>query len=111
MVKLLSGKLPEYKVFQLFGLAFLITVLNHVFDLITVLPIFLGYVLKYILVTCLVMLFGFIAGWFCRSNFFMAFIYVAIVFIVAYALDMVVTQKDVNYINARIKEREEENNE
>ena len=85
MVKLLSGKLPEYKVFQLFGLAFLITVLNHVFD--------------------------FIAGWFCRSNFFIALIYVAIVFIVAYALDMVVTQKDVNYINARIKEREEENNE
>lgn len=51
-------------------------------------------------------LFRFIAGWFYRSNFWMAFIYVAIVFIVVYFLDMFATQKDVAYINEKIKERD-----
>lgn len=93
-------------VFQLFGLSFLIAVVNNVYDNITSLPILYSYFIKYILVTCLVLLFGFIAGWFYRSNFWMAFIYVAIIFIVAYFLEMFVTQKDVAYINEKIKERD-----
>lgn len=93
-------------VFQLFGLSFLIAVVNNVYDNITSLPILYSYFIKYILVTCLVLLFGFIAGWFYRSNFWMAFIYVAIIFTVAYFLDMFVTQKDVAYINEKIKERD-----
>ncbi|MGN0395978.1 MAG: hypothetical protein ACI4EF_11490 [Coprococcus sp.] len=93
-------------VFQLFGLSFMLAVVNNVYDNIIFLPILYSYVVKYILVTCLVIMFGFIVGWFYRSNFWMAFIYVAIVFIVAYFLDMFVTQKDVAYINAKIKERD-----
>lgn len=93
-------------VFQLFGLAFMLAVVNNVYDNITSLPVLYSYLVKYILVTCLVIMFGFIAGWFYRSNFWMAFIYVAVVFIVAYSLDMFVTQKDVAYINEKIKERD-----
>ena len=84
----------------------MLAVVNNVYDNITSLPILYSYLVKYILVTCLVIMFGFIAGWFYRSNFWMAFIYVAVVFIVAYSLDMFVTQKDVAYINEKIKERD-----
>lgn len=93
-------------VFQLFGLSFMLAVVNNVYDNITSLPILYSYLVKYLLVTCLVIMFGFIVGWFYRSNFWMAFIYVAIVFIVAYFLDMFVTQKDVAFINEKIKERD-----
>lgn len=93
-------------VFQLFGLSFMLAVVNHVYDNMISLPIVYSYLGKYILVSCMVTLFGFIVGWFYRSNFWMAFIYVAIVFIVVYFLDMFATQKDVAYINEKIKERD-----
>lgn len=93
-------------VFQLFGLSFMLAVVNHVYDNMISLPIVYNYLGKYILVSCMVTLFGFIVGWFYRSNFWMAFIYVAIVFIVVYFLDMFATQKDVAYINEKIKERD-----
>ena len=51
------------------------------------------------------MLFGFIAGWFFASNFWMAFIYVGIVYIGAYLLDTVKIKKDIEFINSKIKER------
>lgn len=93
-------------VFELFGLSFLLTVVIHAFDSMVSLPILYSYLVKYLLVTCVVLVFGFIVGWFYRSNFWMVFLYVAIVFVVAYFLDMLVTQRDVEYINERLKERE-----
>lgn len=93
-------------VFELFGLSFLLTVVIHAFDSMVSLPILYSYLVKYLLVTCVVLVFGFIAGWFYRSNFWMVFLHVAIVFVVAYFLDMLVTQRDVEYINERLKERE-----
>lgn len=92
-------------VFQLFGLSLILSVVNHVFDTITSLSIIYSYLVKYILVTCLVIMYGFIAGWFYRTNFWMAFIYVAIVFVFAYFLELFETKKDIDYINEKIKER------
>ena len=46
-----------------------------------------------------VMLFGFIVGWFYPSNFWMAAIYVAIVYVLAYLIDSFQTKKDVAFIN------------
>lgn len=96
-------------VFQLFGLSFILSIVNNVFDDIVSLPILYSNLVKYIVVTCMVILFGFIVGWFCRSNFWNAFIYVAIVFIMAYFLDIFVTEKDVTYINQKIRERDNRN--
>lgn len=100
------GVTAEIKlVLELFALSFIISVVNFLIDEITSLPIWGSYILKYVVVTAIVMLFGFIAGWFFVSNFWMAFIYVGIVFIAAYLLDAIKIKKDIEFINSRIKER------
>lgn len=92
-------------VLELFGLSFIVSVVNFLLDEITTLPIWGSYILKYFVVTAIVMLFGFIAGWFFVSNFWMAFIYVGIVFAAAYLLDTIKIKKDIEFINSKIKER------
>ena len=52
------------------------------------------------------MLFGFIAGWFFPSNFWMAFIYVGIVLALAFATDAFRVNKDIGFINEHIREKE-----
>lgn len=100
------GVTAEIKlVLELFALSFIISVVNFLLDEITSLPLWGSYILKYVVVTAIVMLFGFIAGWFFASNFWMAFIYVGIVFIAAYLLDAIKIKKDIEFINSRIKER------
>ncbi len=89
-------------VLSLFGLSFIISLANYFMDEYVTLPILTGYVVKYILATGIVMLFGFIAGWFYKSNFWMAFIYVGIVLVLAYLVDAVKTKQDIDYINSRI---------
>ena len=92
-------------VLELFGLSVIISVVNYLLDEFVSLPIIGSYILRYFAVTGIVMLFGFIAGWFYRSNFWMAFIYVGIVFVLAYLLDAVKIKRDVDFINRKIKER------
>ena len=89
-------------VLSLFGLSFIISLANYFMDEYVTLPILTGYVVKYILATGVVMLFGFIAGWFYKSNFWMAFIYVGIVLVLAYLVDAIKTKQDIDYINSRI---------
>jgi len=100
------GVTAEIKlVLELFALSFIISVVNYLLDELTSLPIWGSYILKYVVVTAIVMLFGFIAGWFFASNFWMAFIYVGIVYIGAYLLDTIKIKKDIEFINSKIKER------
>ena len=100
------GVTDEIKlVLELFGLSFIIAVVNYLLDEFVSLPIIGSYILRYFAVTGIVMLFGFIAGWFFKSNFWMAFIYVGIVFVLAYLLDAIKIKKDVDFINRKIKER------
>ena len=98
------GMTDEIKlVLQLFILSFVIAFANYFLDEYTALPILGSYVVKYIVATAVVMLFGFIVGWFYRSNFWMAFIYVGIVLILAYFLDSIRVKKDIEYINDHIR--------
>ena len=90
-------------VLLLFALALIITVVNYLFDEYLNLSIIASYVIKYFVFTWIVMLFGFIAGWFFPSNFWMAFIYVGIVLILAYAVDAFKVNRDIDYINEHIK--------
>ncbi len=89
-------------VLKLFALAFIISATNHLFDEYVSLPITTSYVAKYFLMTGIVMLFGFIAGWFYVSNFLMAFVYVGIVLVLAYSIDSFRVKKDIEYINSHI---------
>lgn len=101
-----SGVTDEIKlVLQLFALAFLISAFNYLLDEYVSLSIIISYIVKYFAITAIVMLFGFIAGWFYPANFWMAFIYVGVVLILAYFIDDLRIKKDISYINKRIREQ------
>lgn len=98
-----SGVTAEISlVLALFGLALMLTVVNFLLDEFLSLSIAVNYIVKYFLFTGIVMLFGFIVGWFYRSNFWMAFIYVGVVLVLAYIIDAFKVQKDIDYINEHI---------
>ena len=96
-------------VLKLFLLAFILSVTNYFFDEYIYLSIVMTYVVKYLAITGIVMLFGFIAGWFYPSNFWMAFIYVGIVLALAYSIDSFRVKKDIAFINTRIADRASKN--
>ncbi len=100
------GMTDEIKlVICLFGLSFVISLANYFIDEYTTLPILKCYAVKYVSASGIVMLFGFIAGWFYKSNFWMAFIYVGIVLVMAYFVDAVRTRRDIEFINSKIKSK------
>ena len=92
-------------VLKLFGLAFIISFANFLFDEYISLSIAVSYVIKYFAITGIVMLYGFIVGWFYPSNFWMAFIYVGVVLVLAYFIDSFKVKKDIAYINTQIAGR------
>ena len=95
-------------VLKLFGLAFIIAVANFLFDEFLNLSIVVTYIIKYFAITGIVMLYGFIVGWFYPSNFWMAFIYVGVVLVLAYFIDSFKVKKDIKYINSKIADRSNE---
>ena len=90
-------------VIYLFCLSFMISAVNYFLDEFTTLPILGTYLVKYLLATGIVMLFGFIVGWFYGNNFYMAFIYVGIVLLLLYFIDEFKTKRDIEFINSKIK--------
>ena len=84
----------------------MVSVVNSLFDEYLNIPIAASYIIKYFVFTAVVMLFGFIAGWFFPSNFWMAFIYVGIVLVLAFAVDAFKVRRDIDYINERIGKTE-----
>lgn len=92
-------------VIYLFSLSLIISCANCFLDEFTSLSILGSYAVKYLLATGIVMLFGFVAGWFYRSNFYMAFIYVGIVFVMLYLIDAFKIKRDIEFINSRIKSK------
>lgn len=90
-------------VLLLFGLALIITVINFLFDEFLNLSIVASYIIKYFVFTGVVMLYGFIAGWFFPSNFWMAFIYVGVVLVLAFVIDAFTVKRDISYINEHIR--------
>lgn len=100
-----SGITDEIRlVLMLFGLAFIISIVNYLLDEYLTLSILVSYIVKYFVITGLVMIFGFIVGWFYPSNFWMAFIYVGIVLVLAYFLDSIRVKKDIEFINDHIRD-------
>ena len=90
-------------VLALFALALIITGVNYLFDEFFSLSIVVSYIIKYFVFSGIVMLFGFIVGWFFPSNFWMAFIYVGVVLALAFVIDAFTVKRDIGYINEHIK--------
>ena len=100
------GMTDEIKlVLELFGLSFIISLGNYFLDEYLSLPMIGSYAVKYAAATATVMLFGFIVGWFYRSNFWMAFIYVGIVIVLAYFIDAFKIRRDIDIINTEIRKK------
>ena len=90
-------------VLALFALALIITGVNYLFDEFLSLSIVVSYIIKYFIFSGIVMLFGFIVGWFFPSNFWMAFIYVGVVLALAFVIDAFTVKRDIGYINEHIR--------
>lgn len=64
-------------------------------------------VVEYIGVLILVGAFGYAAGWFTPSSLWMVFCYVTPVYVIGYFLDLARTRRDLELINAKIRQRRE----
>ena len=95
-------------VLVLFGLALMIAVVNCLFDEFLSFSIMVSYITKYFVFSGIVMLFGFIVGWFFPSNFWMAFIYVGVVLALAFVIDAFTVKRDIGYINEHIRKGNEQ---
>lgn len=108
---LLIGMKPEIMlVFEIFILSFFVTVIQHLVKQVICTCFLVNIMIEYFSISAFVFLYGYFVEWFFKSNWWMAFVYVAIVYIPAYFLDMAVVKKDIDYINAQLK-RKRKNNE
>lgn len=103
---LFSGLTPEILlVLELSGLALLIVLTQQLAtNLLTFAPI-VNTVVEYLGVSIIVLLYGFATGWFMSLNWWMVFIYVAVVYIPAYFLNIASVKKDIQFINACLEKR------
>ncbi|MFT4145373.1 MAG: hypothetical protein QM644_13030 [Mobilitalea sp.] len=67
----------------------------------------LNIVVEYIIVSVFVLLYGYFFQWFYKSNWWLVFLYVAIVYIPAYFLDVTIVKRDIEYINKQLVRRRE----
>lgn len=62
---------------------------------------------KYILVEIMVLVIGIFSGWFIKANWWMSFVYVTPVFLLAYLLGITQMKRDVEAINRKLDEKKE----
>ena len=100
------GMKPEILlVFEIFILAFFVTVIQHLVKQVICTYFFVNILIEYFTVSVFVFLYGYFVEWFLKSNWWMAFVYVAIVYVPAYFLDIAVVKRDIDYINAQLERR------
>lgn len=106
---LFSGLTPEILlVLELFGLALLIVLTQQLATDLLAFPPIVNTIVEYLAVSIIVLLYGLITGWFMSLNWWMVFIYVAVVYIPAYFLNIASVKKDLQFINACLEERRDE---
>ena len=102
------GMKPEILlVFEIFVLSFFVTVIQHLVKQVICTHFLANIMIEYFSVSVFVFLYGYFVEWFFKSNWWMAFVYVAIVYVPAYFLDMAVVKRDIDYINAQLERRRE----
>lgn len=92
-------------VFEIFILSFFVTVIQHLVKQVICTYFWVNILIEYLSVSVFVFLYGYFVEWFFKSNWWMAFVYVAIVYIPVYFLDMAVVKRDIDYINAQLERR------
>lgn len=92
-------------VFELFLLSSFITLIQQLLKKIVFSNFLLNIIIEYFSISTFVLLYGYFIQWFAKSNWWIVFLYVAIVYLPAYFLDMAIVKKDINYINAKLERR------
>ena len=92
-------------VFEIFLLSFFISIIQQLLKKIVFSHYLLSIVIEYFSISTFVLLYGYFVQWFAKSNWWMVFLYVAIVYLPAYFLDMAIVKNDINYINAKLERR------
>ena len=104
------GMTPEIMlVFEIFILSFFVAVIQHCVKQAISGYFYINIMIEYASVSVFVFLYGYFVGWFFKSNWWMAFVYVAVVYVPAYFFDMAVVKRDINYINAQLERRRKNN--
>ncbi len=107
---LLVGMKPEIMlVFEIFILSFFVTVIQYFVKQVISNYFLINIMIEYASVSVFVFLYGYFVEWFFKSNWWMAFVYVAIVYVPAYFLDMAVVKRDIGYINEQLERRRKSN--
>ena len=63
---------------------------------------------KYVLIEAMVLTVGVFSGWFIKENWWMSFVYVTFVFVLAYLLGITQMKRDVQAINQKLTEKKTE---
>ena len=63
---------------------------------------------KYVLIEAMVLTVGVFSGWFIKENWWMSFVYVTFVFVLAYLLGTTQLKRDVQAINQKLTEKKME---
>lgn len=92
-------------VFEILLLSFLIVSLQQLLRRNLFEIFLLNIIIEYLVVSICVLLYGYFFQWFIKANWWMAFLYVAIVYVPAYFLDMAIVKRDIDYINAQLERR------
>lgn len=106
---LFAGLTPEILlVMELFGLALVIVLTQQLAADLFTFPPAVNTLIEYLAVSIIVLIYGSITGWFMHLNWWMVFIYVAVVYIPAYFLNIVSVKRDLQFINACLEKKRNE---
>ncbi|MDE6743261.1 MAG: hypothetical protein K2J95_05225 [Lachnospiraceae bacterium] len=98
-------------VFELFVLAFTVSVIQYFAERLAFENRFAYVICEYLAISIFVLLYGYFMNWFMKSNWWAAFLYVAMVYIPAYFLDIAIVKRNIDFINKKLEEkRKNENN-
>lgn len=97
-------------VFELFVLAFAISIIQCLAERLACENRFSNVICEYLAISIFVFLYGYFVNWFMKSNWWAAFLCVAIVYIPAYFLDIAIVKRDIGFINKKLEEKRKNEN-
>ncbi len=97
-------------VFELFVLAFVISIIQYFAEKLACENRFVNAIGEYFAISIFVLLYGYFVNWFMKSNWWAAFLYVALVYIPAYFLDVAIVKRNIDFINKKLEEKRKNEN-
>ena len=97
--------------FELIGLAFAVRALQFLIAMISFKNFILNFLVEYAAICTVVLGTGVALKWFSAENWWIVFLYVGIVYVAGFFLDMVSVKRDVDSINRMLEKRRKKDEE